>query len=96
MDPKFMRQLQLLRDEWGLPLKPTSGSRCIAWNLKVGGTPRSMHLVGRAVDFYFQHASDTLAFVEIAEKLGFGGIGAGEHKVHVDNRENWARWEYKD
>lgn len=96
MQKEFMRKLQSLRDDWGIPLIPTSGARCSTWNTKKGGAPQSQHLLGNAADFWFEHPSDTVAFVELAEKHGFGGIGAGAHLVHVDNRKGWARWEYRD
>ncbi len=94
MDHAFMALLQNLREVWGVPLRVTSGLRCEYWNTKNEGAPHSKHLLGRAADFWFDHPSDTLAFVELAEKMGFGGIGAGEHLVHLDNREAWARWTY--
>lgn len=96
MQKEFVNKLQNLREDWGLPLRPTSGTRCKYHNEKIGGAPQSQHLLGNAADFWFEHPSDTVAFVELAEKHGFGGIGAGAHLVHVDNRKGWARWEYRD
>lgn len=96
MKAAFMEKLEALRVDWGIALVPTSGSRCEYWNRKVGGSPKSQHLDGNAVDFYFAHESDVVAFVELAEKHGFSGIGAGTHRVHLDDRKGYARWTYDD
>lgn len=42
--------LDLLRAAHGAPITITSGYRCVAKNAAVGGSPRSYHLTGRAVD----------------------------------------------
>jgi len=94
MSQLFMQKLEALRVAWGIPLIPTSAARCRFWNEKKGGSPKSQHLLGKAADFWFDNSSDLLAFVELAEKLGFGGVGAGEHLVHVDTRNGFARWTY--
>lgn len=43
--------LQSIRDAVGVPLRVTSGYRSTSYNAKVGGSPTSAHLTGRAVDF---------------------------------------------
>jgi uncharacterized protein YcbK (DUF882 family) len=96
MSKVFMQKLETLRLDWGIPLVPTSGARCAYWNEKKDGSPKSQHLLGNAADFWFDNTSDLLAFVELAEKHGFGGVGAGSNLVHVDNRKNFARWTYDD
>jgi len=96
MDSAFMERLQQVREEWGKPLIVTSGARCAYWNKKVGGSPRSQHVFSRAVDLYFEHPNDVVAFSALAEKHGFGGIGVGVHLVHLDTREGKARWTYDD
>lgn len=95
MRPEFIALLQALRDVWGRPMKPTSGSRCTYWNDRVKGSPFSQHLHGNAADFWFMDPNDTRRFVELAEKIGFNGIGHGMHLVHLDARdEPQKRWEY--
>lgn len=94
MDMEFMRKLELLRVEWGLPLIPTSAARCRHHNERVGGALRSQHLLGKAADFCFPKKSSLLEFVELAEKFGFNGIGVGKIMVHIDNRLRPARWGY--
>jgi uncharacterized protein YcbK (DUF882 family) len=96
MDAGFMARLEALRLEWGTPLTPTSGMRCEEWNRKVGGAPSSMHLKGRAADFFFSSPHVTRRFYQLCEKHGFGGIGRGDHLVHIDDRDEPARWTYDD
>lgn len=96
MQMGLMQKLEALRVEWGKPLLTTSASRCEYWNTKVGGAHDSQHLLGNASDFDFQEPGQLRRFVELAEKIGFGGIGEGKRLVHLDDRGGHARWEYKD
>ncbi len=94
---EFIALLQALRDLWGRPMSPTSGARCAPHNAAVKGAPNSQHLLGNAADFWFIDPSSTRKFVELAEKIGFRGIGCGKHLVHLDSRDGEAkRWDYYD
>lgn len=42
--PGFLAELDGLREEFGLPMKPTSACRCKKHNTNVGGNPRSLHI----------------------------------------------------
>lgn len=42
--------LEPMRQGLGLPLRVTSGYRCLALNRRVGGTRRSQHVLGQAAD----------------------------------------------
>lgn len=78
----------------------TSGARCKAHNERVGGSPTSQHLVGRACDGVFQWHSgavwlpiDIIDLGQLARKSGlFGGVGYleyernGKHFIHLDVR----------
>lgn len=65
--PTFMRKhelqnVQRIRDFYGKPMTITSGLRCKAYNSTlVGSSKNSNHMKGRAVDFYAQGVTDTLA-----------------------------------
>lgn len=57
-----LRNLQKIRDHYGRPMVVTSGLRCRGWNSRCGGSiQNSLHLIGRACDFYIKGVTDTLA-----------------------------------
>ena len=77
--PNFMRQvelknLQTIRDHYNRPMIVTSGLRC-KWDNEHsnGSIQNSLHLVGRACDFYMAGVTDTLAnrkkFIKWAKTL---------------------------
>ncbi|MBL4751990.1 MAG: peptidase M15 [Flavobacteriales bacterium] len=43
--------LQPVREHYGVPITPSSGFRCEALNSAIGGSPKSQHMLGQAVDF---------------------------------------------
>ena len=86
MDADFMDMLQQLRDAMGTALYITSGYRCRAHNLNVGGSMRSFHLLGQAADISVDQSGDRVNLVGHALRLGFNGIGIGKKFIHVDNR----------
>ena len=43
--------LQAVRSYYGVPIKPSSGYRCLALNNAIGSRPTSQHVTGQAVDF---------------------------------------------
>lgn len=95
MDRDFMRLLEDLRDHWGKPLVVTSGVRCSYWNNLKGGAPDSQHLLGKAADLDLQGRTEIEAVAQLAEKMGFGGIGRGEIRLlHVDTGPSGRRWRY--
>lgn len=65
--PSYMKQvelkhLQTIRNHYGRPMVVTSGLRCQYDNSKSNGSiQNSLHLVGRACDFYMAGVTDTLA-----------------------------------
>lgn len=50
IDLRLVAELQRLRDIIGMPIRITSGFRCITHNKRVGGDPRSYHTLGMAAD----------------------------------------------
>lgn len=55
--------LQPLRDGCGKPLRISSGFRCPELNKKVGGSPNSDHMNGRAVDILSDNPLALFAWV---------------------------------
>lgn len=89
--------LQVIRDEVKGPIQIVSGYRTVTHNAKIGGAPRSQHLIGKAADIVSQkHTPKQLA--AIIEKLirqgkiKQGGIGIYKSYVHYDIRGTRARW----
>lgn len=65
--PTYMKRvelvhLQTIRDHYKKPMQVTCGLRCKPYNNSLEGSiPSSLHLVGRACDFYMEGVTDTLA-----------------------------------
>jgi uncharacterized protein YcbK (DUF882 family) len=91
VDEKLIELLQQLRDRVELPIIVHSGYRTPEHNNEVGGSPKSQHLEGKAADISVKGwTSKKLA--ELAEVIGFNGIGIYDTFVHVDVRDKKARW----
>jgi zinc D-Ala-D-Ala carboxypeptidase len=85
-------KLQMLRNtinadrkSKGLPEIPiiiTSGYRSKEHNKNVGGAEESLHTEGLAVDIFVN--TDLVYFAELANKIGFSGIGIYKKHLHLD------------
>lgn len=89
--------LQVLRDDLGIPVDVVSGFRTPAYNKKVGGRTKSFHLKAMAGDLQvigmtpFQvHARIKKLIAE--KKMKEGGLGLYPTFVHYDVRKTKARW----
>ena len=94
---KLACNLQRLRDAIGKPIIINSGYRSPLHNAKVGGSPNSQHLLGKAADIRVNGMTpkEVKAVVErlISEgKMHNGGIGLYPTFLHYDCRDNPARW----
>lgn len=98
IDPWLILGLELLRGHIGLPIHINSGFRCPANNARVGGSPRSQHLAGRAADIRVTGLSPLVlaAAAETVPAFRDGGIGVYSDQafVHVDARNGRARWAF--
>ena len=90
MDRVFLEKLQDFRDIAGVPVKVTSGFRCNIHNKNINGAKNSYHTLGLASDI--KCALPVERMVEIAQKVGFNGIGIYSNRIHVDDRQVPARW----
>jgi len=85
MDPTLMDKLELLRSlAGGLPLHVNSGYRCPVHNAEVGGSPRSAHLRGLAVDIAVPSGGRMHQLLGAAFAAGFPRIEQGNNYLHVD------------
>lgn len=78
----------------------TSGNRCPAHNVEVGGEPLSQHLLGKAADIkgWFKWQQNQLDPDEIYVYLdrmypNKYGIGRYDAFTHIDVRKHPARWD---
>ena len=96
ISPILLTRIQTLRDLFG-PIVITSGYRCIKHNKKIGGTKKSQHLKGNAVDIRVKNLDSIRRFklIKIVYELGFTGIGIGKNNFHVDIRDGPpSSWSY--
>lgn len=94
---KLTKNLQVLRDHFGLPIIINSGYRSPSHNRKVGGAVASQHLYGRAADIRIPGKTPRQIFAAIealqrAGKMEIGGLHAYATFVHYDIRGRKARW----
>lgn len=94
---ELAKNLQVLRDAVGLPIRITSGYRSPEHNASVGGAKASTHLTGKGADFAVIGMSPSRV-VEVIErliqegKMKQGGLKAYSSWVHYDIRGVRARW----
>lgn len=94
VQPELVKKLEGLRRLAGGPVVVTSGYRCPANNKSVGGVVNSYHTRGMVADV-FVYAISPQQLAEMAEQVGFDGIGIYQEQgfVHVDVRGYRTRWE---
>lgn len=93
VDVQLLEACEAVRQHFGAPVTITSGCRCGAHNARVGGSPKSQHLLGRAADIVVQGVPPS----EVAKYLdrtfpGRYGIGRYPTFTHIDTRGTAARW----
>lgn len=91
VDAQLIEILQRLRDHFEKRVVVTSGSRCNAYNEKIGGGKKSQHLTGRAADIAVQDVP-TAIVQELLEDWNVPGLGCYDNFTHVDTRTGYARW----
>ena len=93
--------LQVIRDEFGAPIRVTSGYRSPEHNKKVGGVKDSQHVQARAADLTpssgkkddLKKLTDVVLALASSGKIPNGGIGVYSTFVHYDMRPDGpARW----
>ena len=95
VDQTLVNILEVLRFQLDAPIIITSGCRCPEYNKKVGGSPKSMHLLGQAADISCPDVStETLhkMCTDLLEHWGGVGFYPNQSFVHIDVRKTKARW----
>jgi zinc D-Ala-D-Ala carboxypeptidase len=90
MDAYFLEMLDHARHIAGIPFKINSGYRTIEHNEKVGGTPNSSHIVGKAVDIAIRNSRERWLILDSLIHAGFTRFGIANTFIHVDSDD------YKD
>ena len=90
-------QLQILRDNVGVPITINSGYRSPTYNKKVGGATKSQHLLGKACDITIKDMRAIDVYKLVINlindgKLVIGGVGMYKNFTHLDIRKKRARW----
>ena len=92
VDTELLKLLTAARAHFNKPITITSACRCEAHNERVGGSPNSLHKLGRAADIIVKDVdpADVAHFFDIE----FDAPGVGEYNTftHVDSRTGRARW----
>jgi len=96
MDYETIQKLEQIREHFDTPIIVNSGFRCEKHNTNIGGSKNSLHLSGRAVDFYLPHQMLQTAYSYCEEIMdGKGGLGLYQNSnfIHLDTRSGVAaRW----
>lgn len=98
LHPGFMGELQLVRVELALPMHPTSGCRCAAYNADIKGHERSLHVCDQPMhpgqlgtlgaDFAAVDGAYRGKLFSIAWRRGFSiGWNAKRGFLHLDRRD---------
>ncbi|MBA7482591.1 hypothetical protein ES707_18083 [subsurface metagenome] len=88
---KLLEYIVLLRVIMNKPIRISSGYRCEKENDRVKGYKDSYHLVGMAADIQVKDIS-IIDLADIAESIGFKGIGIYKWHLHLDVRKVPYRW----
>lgn len=93
VDHELIIVLEDLRMWFDEPVKITSGNRCSFHNAAVGGSPNSKHLYSLAADIQVSNTSSKEVYDYLDQKYPHKyGIGFYRSWVHIDVREQKARW----
>lgn len=96
---ELAQNLQVLRDNVQAPIVINSGYRSPQHNKRVGGSPRSQHMQGRAADIVVRGFSPSRVadIIEDLIELGLmknGGLGRYDTFTHYDIGPV-RRWDYR-
>lgn len=91
--PRLLSLADKVRDLLRQPMIVTSVCRCREHNAKVGGSPTSKHLAGKAMDFYCKRLSPLAVYDAVVrawengELSELGGVGVYDWGVHIDTEK---------
>ena len=91
------KNLQVLRDYIGMPIRIISGYRSPKYNRRIGGARKSQHMSAKAADIKVSGMSpdevrDAILHLIGEGKMMQGGVGRYSSFTHYDVRARKARW----
>jgi len=94
---KLARNLQVLRDFIGRPIRIISGYRSPKYNTKIGGARRSQHMLSKAADIKIagmtpKEVKEIIEHLIKDGEMDKGGVGLYTTFTHYDIRGRNARW----
>jgi uncharacterized protein YcbK (DUF882 family) len=97
---ELAKNLQVLREHLGLPIKVISGYRSPKYNRRIGGARRSQHMRAKAADIKIKGMTPKEVKQVVIDlikqgKMAVGGIGLYRTFTHYDTRGWNARWHGK-
>ena len=84
MSKKLLNILDKVREEFGKPITINSGYRTLAHNESVGGTEKSSHLKGLAVDIACNNSRDRFILTSLLIGSGITRLGIAKTFIHAD------------
>ena len=87
----LVARLEMLRSKFNKPVFVVSGYRCPDHNKRVGGAPKSQHLLTQAADIRVEGISPE-RIAKLAHGI-FNGIGLYDSFTHVDTRAKRTSWD---
>lgn len=85
--PKFVEELDKLREACGFPFVITSGYRSPSHPIEAKKKIAGQHSQGHAADIKVSNGIERYKLVQEAIRLGFTGIGISSNFIHVDTRD---------
>lgn len=97
MEPELMDKLQVARELAEAPFTINSAVRCEFWNDKQGGSLKSSHMSGFALDIKCDRSYPRFRMFKAILDAGFKRIGVRKDFIHVDvdpNKDEEVLWTY--
>lgn len=90
---ELVEVIQDVRDTFNKPVVINSGLRCEKHNKRVGGAPKSQHLLGTAADIRIAGVDPAEVYRYLGAKYPKKfGVGRYNTFTHIDVRPTRARW----
>ena len=95
IDVETLQLADECRDFVGVPITPSSVSRCAEYNQEIGGAERSQHIFARAMDLPVPDPEALYEYLNENYPNKYG-IGLYNTFVHIDTRTDGpARWDLR-